>query len=227
MLKQSLKKPALMALPLAAAILCGGAALAGARGKTEGDKAASSRPKTARIFERLQRELKLTPAQQTKVRSIVEEAIPQGIAVHDDMDLKPAEKRKRLQAIRMATRDRIAAELTDEQKAKLHSMRNGAAKQVRGRLEGIAAELEMTDAQKEQSRPILRKAFRRAVDVHEDMSLTLAQKLVKWRQIQTDTRSEFSKILTPEQLEKADAIVADVRSEVWSFVRAKRKAITQ
>jgi hypothetical protein len=157
----------------------------------------------------------------------LQEAIPQGIAVHDDMGLNPAEKRARLLAIRVATRDRIAAELTHEQRSKLRGLRAGAGKQLRTGLQKIAAELDLTDTQQVQARPILRKAFHQAMAVHEDMSLTLAQKIGKWREIQTSTRSDLSKILTPAQMAKADAMVADVRDEVWSFVRANRGAITQ
>jgi Spy/CpxP family protein refolding chaperone len=76
------------------------------------------------------------------------------------------------------------------------------AERIHQRLEEIAKELSLTDAQKDQIKPIIHSAFEQIKALHADTSLTKEQKLEKRKSIRNETMSQLKPILTAEQLQK-------------------------
>ena len=86
----------------------------------------------------------------------------------------------------------------------------GAA--ARERMQEVARELGLTDAQKEQLKPILKAEAAKMKALRADESLTRSEKLEKLKAIRAELQPQVKEILTPEQLEK------------WQKIREQRQA---
>ena len=75
-----------------------------------------------------------------------------------------------------------------------------------GKLKKLSNELELTDAQKAQLRPILMGAHQQAEAIKGDTTLTPEARKTKMRELGRSTRQQMQAILTPEQREKLKAI---------------------
>ena len=73
---------------------------------------------------------------------------------------------------------------------------------VQEKLAQISSELNLTDAQKAQLKPILQSEVQQFQAVKNDTSLSPDQKQAKVKEIQQTYRSQMSNILTPEQQKK-------------------------
>jgi periplasmic protein CpxP/Spy len=73
---------------------------------------------------------------------------------------------------------------------------------MRDRMQTIAKELNLTDAQKEQLKPILQDEFQKLKALREDQSLSREQKMEKLKAIREELLPQLKAILTPEQIEK-------------------------
>ena len=82
-----------------------------------------------------------------------------------------------------------------------------------GKLKKLSNELELTDAQKAQLRPILMGAHRQAEAIKEDTTLTPEARKAKMRELGRSTRQQMQAILTPEQREKLKAIRQEHREQ--------------
>jgi len=74
--------------------------------------------------------------------------------------------------------------------------------QLKERLERIAAELQLTDQQKEQARPIIREFLEQGRSLRQDTSLTAQERREKMKDLRQEAAAKLKPILTPEQLEK-------------------------
>lgn len=83
---------------------------------------------------------------------------------------------------------------------------------IKERLQEIAKQLQLTDAQKEQLRPIFREEAQKVRQVRQDTTLTREQKRDQLKEIRQDLAAKVKPILTPEQLEK------------WKKIREERRA---
>ena len=70
------------------------------------------------------------------------------------------------------------------------------------RLEGLSQQLNLTENQRKQLKPILAGEFKQMRAVGEDASLTQDQKREKMKQIHEASRPQVQAILTPEQQQK-------------------------
>ncbi len=70
------------------------------------------------------------------------------------------------------------------------------------RLQKLAEELGLTDAQKEQLKPILKSEFEQMKAVKEDTTLDKPAKKEKFKSIHQASMEQIKAILTPEQMEK-------------------------
>ncbi len=75
-----------------------------------------------------------------------------------------------------------------------------------GKLKKLSNELELTDAQKAQLRPILMGAHQQAEAIKADTTLTPEARKAKMHELGRSTRQQMQAILTPEQREKLKAI---------------------
>jgi Spy/CpxP family protein refolding chaperone len=76
--------------------------------------------------------LKLTEAQQTKLKPIMEESTKKRKALQDDTKLSEEDKRKKMLELRKETTTKIEAVLTDEQKKQLKEMQAKGRQQATG-----------------------------------------------------------------------------------------------
>lgn len=75
-----------------------------------------------------------------------------------------------------------------------------------GKLKKLGRELELTDAQKAQLRPILMAAHQQSQAIKADTTLTPEARKTKMHELGRSTREQMQAILTPEQREKLKAI---------------------
>jgi protein CpxP len=100
----------------------------------------------------------------------------------------------------VTTRAQDAA--TQESKAQAQTEAGPHHGQRAGHLEWLSKELNLTDEQKAQVKPILDEQSKQMRATQEDTSLTQDQKREKMKQIHQTTHSQINGVLTPEQQKK-------------------------
>jgi len=78
--------------------------------------------------------------------------------------------------------------------------------EVQAKLQKLSSELNLTDDQKAQLKPVLQGEVKQLKAVHSDASLSDEQKGAKMKEIHTGAKSQINTILTPEQQQKLAAI---------------------
>ena len=73
---------------------------------------------------------------------------------------------------------------------------------VQAKLQELATELNLTDDQKNQIKPVLQGEFQQLKGVSDDASLSPDQKKAKATEIHEGAKSQINSILTPEQQKK-------------------------
>lgn len=91
---------------------------------------------------------------------------------------------------------------TQESKAQAQTEAGPHQGQHANHLEWLSKELNLTDSQKAQVKPILDEQSKQMRATQEDTSLTQEQKHEKMKQIHQTTHSQINGILTPEQQRK-------------------------
>ena len=77
---------------------------------------------------------------------------------------------------------------------------------VQEKLQQISGELNLSDDQKQQLKPILQNEFQQLKAVKDDTSLSDDQKRSKVGEIRGNAKSQMSTILTPDQQKKLDTM---------------------
>ena len=103
-------------------------------------------------------------------------------------------------ACSVATRAQDAG--TQESKAQAQTEAGPHHGQRANQLERLTKELNLTDEQKAQVKPILDEQSKQMRATQEDTSLTQDQKREKMKQIHQTTHSQINGVLTPEQQKK-------------------------
>jgi Spy/CpxP family protein refolding chaperone len=73
---------------------------------------------------------------------------------------------------------------------------------VQSYLQQMSSELNLTDAQKTQIKPILQSEFQQLKSVKDDASLSPEQQKAKAQEIHASAKSQINSVLTPEQQKK-------------------------
>jgi Spy/CpxP family protein refolding chaperone len=73
---------------------------------------------------------------------------------------------------------------------------------LRERMQETAKELNLTDEQKEKLQAAFREQFGKLRELHQDTSLSQADRMEKFKAIRDEITAEAKKVLTPEQFEK-------------------------
>jgi Spy/CpxP family protein refolding chaperone len=202
-------------------ILLAFALLAGSYGLqllTWGADAAQTAPSTTGRLgaarERMQQvaaELKLTEEQREKLRAIIHDELDKLRGLREDTNLTREQKLEKLRSAREEISVRIKDVLTPEQfekwKAKQGQILGGApgAGAPGGavtQLQQAIRELNLTDAQKEQLKPIYEQQMEKLRDLRQDTTLTMAQKLEKVKALQEEIAPKLKEVLNPEQFAK-------------------------
>jgi Spy/CpxP family protein refolding chaperone len=217
------------ALALSGLIAAGGAALlgspgpAGAQSITAAQQSGTYAASVHQLFGEVEQELNLTRHQRALIKAILQKAVPQGRALYNNQSLPAEQKRARLQALRVAIRAKLQQVLTPTQRRKISALQNGAQERGRVLLHKLAKDLQLTPAQQTQLKPVLQKTFAEVKDLHNDMSLTIPQKLDRLHQIHIARRSEVNAVLTPAQEKKLTAIIGEIAMAVRSEIMQRIK----
>ena len=168
--------------------------------------APADRLATAR--ERMQetaRELNLTPEQTAKLQSIVRQHTQNLRALRQDTSLSPEEKRQKLTAAREEIVAEVKKVLTPEQFEKWKARQGqtaGRSARSLARLHEAINDLNLTDTQKEQLKPLYQEQMEKLRELGQDTSLSLAEKLDKLKAIHQEAAPKLKKFLTADQYAK-------------------------
>jgi periplasmic protein CpxP/Spy len=162
----------------------------------------------APLRERMQetaRELKLTDEQVQKLEAIIHKQMGKLRELKQDNSLSRQEKLEKFKAARERLIAEIKQVLTPEQFAKWKAKQRplgGAPAGPMARLHEAIADLNLTDQQKEQLKPIYQEQMEKLRELHQDASLSIPEKLDRLKAIHTEIAPKLKKILTAEQYAK-------------------------
>jgi periplasmic protein CpxP/Spy len=158
------------------------------------------------FLQELSEKLNLTDAQKAEIRPILAAEANEIKAVHQDSSLSAEQKQTKVKEIRDSSREKINAQLTDEQKKIFAEMKGQAGSRTReqfqGRLTQLTEQLKLTDAQKTEIKPILAAEANEIKAVAQDSSLSKEQKQTKISAIREASDTKINALLTPEQQAK-------------------------
>lgn len=175
------------------------------------EKAAAAPPsgdRLAALRERMQetaKELNLTPEQKEKLQAIIRTQAEKLRTLRQDTSLSAEEKRAKFQTLREELTAEVKKVLTPEQFEKWKSKQGQAGVTVRPPMERVQEaiqELNLTDAQKEQLRPLYEEQMEKLRDLHQDTSLSMPEKLEKLMAMHKEVAPKLKKVMTPEQYAK-------------------------
>jgi Spy/CpxP family protein refolding chaperone len=168
----------------------------------------ASGDRLAALRERMQetaRELNLTPEQTAKLQSIVRERTPKLRELRQDNSLSPEEKRQKLVAVRAEIVSEVKKVLTPEQfekwKARQGQPASGVVRPL-ARLQEAIDDLNLTDAQKEQLKPLYQEQMEKLRDLYQDTTLSVAEKLDKLKSIHQEAAPRLRKVFNADQYAK-------------------------
>jgi len=166
-----------------------------------GDRAAALR-------ERMQdtaKELNLTDEQKEKLQTIIRGQVGKLRDLRQDTSLTPEEKKEKVRAIREEITAEVKKVLTPEQfekwKAKQGQTTAGAGAPL-ARLQGAIKELNLTDQQKEQLKPIYQEQMDKLRDLQQDSNLSIPEKLEKLKGMNKEIAPKLKKVMDAEQYAK-------------------------
>jgi Spy/CpxP family protein refolding chaperone len=171
---------------------------------------AAAGARRAALRERMQetaRELNLTDEQKQKLQTIVREQMQKLRDLRRDTSLSREQKLAKLKAAREDLLAEIKKVLTPEQFEKWKARQGQVAQAAGGptaRLHEAIADLNLTDQQKEQLKPIYQAQMEKLRELREDTSLSVPQKLEKLKAIHAEMAPKLKKIMTPGQYAKWD-----------------------
>ncbi len=160
------------------------------------------------LRERMQdtaRDLNLTDAQKQQLQTIIRGEMEKMRDLRQDNSLSPQEKREKLQAAHEEIMAEVKNVLTPEQFEKWksrHGQMAGGAGGPLARLQGAIQDLNLTDAQKEQLKPLYQEQMEKLRELHQDTSLSMAEKLEKLKAIHEEIAPKLKKVLDAEQYAK-------------------------
>lgn len=162
----------------------------------------------AALRERLQataRNLNLTAEQKQELRSTMREHLTKLRELRQDNNLSPQEKREKFQAIRNEIAAEVKKVLTPEQFEKWKETRSELSRQgprPPARLQEAIKELNLSEQQKEQLKPLYREQMEKLRELRQDANLSQAQKLEKLKAINQEIAPKVRKVLDAEQYAK-------------------------
>jgi Spy/CpxP family protein refolding chaperone len=162
----------------------------------------------AALRERMQetaRELNLTPDETAKLQNIVREHAQELRALRQDNSLSPEEKRLKLAAARAGIISEVKKVLTPEQFEKWKArqgLTTGGTVRPLARLQQAINDLNLTDEQKEQLKPLYMEQMVKLRDLYQDANLSMAEKLDKLKASYKDAAPKLKQVLNADQYVK-------------------------
>ena len=154
------------------------------------------------------RELNLTDEQKEKLQAIIHGQMEKLRDLRQDTSLSQPEKAEKFKAIREDIIAEAKKVLTPEQfekwQAKQGQLPGGAAGAggPLARIQGVIKDLNLTDAQKEQLKPIYQEQMEKLRDLHQDANLSIPEKLTKLKAMNKEIAPKLKKVLDAEQFAK-------------------------
>jgi Spy/CpxP family protein refolding chaperone len=165
------------------------------------------------------RQLDLTEAQRQQLRTIMTDKREKLQALKNDQTLTQEQKKERFRELNKATKEKMSGILTPEQKQKFESMKEkyGRMKGHRGKREGMAKSLNLTEAQQKQFKAINEESFKQISAIKNNNTLSKQDKMAKIKEIRQSSKTKMNAILTSEQQQK----VSEMRQNRKQF-RARK-----
>jgi Spy/CpxP family protein refolding chaperone len=160
------------------------------------------------LRERMQgiaKELNLTADQKEKLQTIVRDHAQKLRELHQDTSLSITQKREKFQAIREDITAEVKKVLTPDQFEKWKSKQSqltDSGKRPMERIQEAIQDLNLTDTQKEQLRPLYEEQMQKLRDLRQDTSLSITEKLDKLKDISKEAAPKLKKVLNAEQYTK-------------------------
>jgi periplasmic protein CpxP/Spy len=160
------------------------------------------------LRERMQetaRELNLTPEQKEKLQTIVRDRMEKLRELRQDTSLSPQEKAEKFKIAREDIAADVKKVLTPEQFEKWKARQGPLAQPAEGpraRLQEAIKDLNLTEAQKEQLKPVYEEQMAKLRDLFQDTSMAIAEKFEKLKAMQKEIAPKLKKVLDAEQYAK-------------------------
>jgi Spy/CpxP family protein refolding chaperone len=152
------------------------------------------------------RELSLTDEQKEKLRIIIREQTEKLRDLRQDTTLSQPEKAEKFKALREDIIAEARKVLTPEQfekwRAKQGPLAGGAGERPLEKLQGAIKDLNLTDEQKEQLKPIYQEQMVKLLGLQQDNSLSIPEKLEKLRAMNKEIAPKLKKVMDAEQYAK-------------------------
>jgi Spy/CpxP family protein refolding chaperone len=180
---------------------------------TPGDRPAALRER----MQETARELNLTSEQTAKLQSIVRERTQKLRALRQDDSLSPEEKRQKLVAARAEIVSEVKKVLTPEQFEKWKARQGqtpGRTARPLARLQEAINDLNLTDAQKEQLKPLYQEQMEKLRDLYQDTTLSMAEKLDKLKSIHQEAAPKLRKVFNADQYAKWEKDVTQLLDQL-------------
>ena len=160
------------------------------------------------LRERMQdtaRELNLTSEQKEKLQTIVRDRMEKLRELRQDTSLSQQEKAEKFKTAREEIAAEVKKVLTPEQFEKWKARQGPLAQPAggpRARLQETIKDLNLTEAQKEQLKPVYEEQMAKLRDLFQDTSLAMAEKFEKLKAMQKEIAPKLKKVLDAEQYAK-------------------------
>jgi Spy/CpxP family protein refolding chaperone len=168
---------------------------------TGGDRLAAQRER----MQEMARELNLTDEQKEKLQTIIREQMEKVRDLRQDASLAQPERAEKFKAIREEIIAEARKVLTPEQfekwRARQGQLAGGAGRPME-RLQEAIRDLNLTDAQREQLKPLYEEQMEKLRDLHQDTSLSIPEKLEKLKAMQKEIAPKLKKVMDAEQYAK-------------------------
>ena len=152
------------------------------------------------------RELNLTDEQKEKLQAIIRGQGEKLRELRQDTSLSQPEKAEKFKAIREDIIAEAKKVLTPEQfekwQAKQGPLAGGAGERPLAKLQGAIKDLNLTDAQREELKPIYQEQSQKLRDLYQDTTLSLPEKLDKLKGMSKEIAPKLKKVMDAEQFAK-------------------------
>ncbi len=164
--------------------------------------------RAAALRERMQdtaRELNLTEEQKQQLQAIIRTQAGKVRDLRQDTSLSPENKRAKLRALREEITTEVKNVLTPEQfekwKAKQGQLAAGGGAPL-ARVQEAIKDLNLTEQQKEQLKPIYQEQMEKLRELYQDTSLSIPEKLEKLKGMHQEIAPKLKQVMDAEQYAK-------------------------
>ena len=174
--------------------------------KAAAQPASADRP--AALRDRMQdtaKELNLTDEQKEKLQTIIREQTGKLRDLRQDASLSPEDKKEKTRAIREEIMAEVKKVLTPEQFEKWKAKQGplaGVGGAPLARVQEAIKELNLTDQQKEQLKPIYEEQMQKLRELYVDSTLSIPEKLEKLKGMHKEIAPKIKKFMDADQYAK-------------------------